>query len=92
MDALILNAGHSQLEEQLKIAAACGVAERRYGANSSDITAVIATEDSDEMTTIGDSNEGLWLISVLEKKNLMNFAFLRLFFFEKACFNGLRKF
>lgn len=29
MDALILNAGHSQLEEQLKIAAACGVAERQ---------------------------------------------------------------
>lgn len=58
MDALILNAGHSQLEEQLKIAAACGVAERQHASNSNDITAVIATEDNDEMTTIGDDNEG----------------------------------
>ncbi|OZC06398.1 hypothetical protein X798_06612 [Onchocerca flexuosa] len=57
MDALILNAGHSQLEEQLKIAAACGVAERQLGSKSSDITAVIATVDNDEMTTIEDNNE-----------------------------------
>ncbi|MCP9258231.1 putative zinc finger protein C06E1.8 [Dirofilaria immitis] len=59
MDALILNAGHSQLEEQLKIAAACGVAERQHGSKSSDITAVIATDDSDEMTTMEDNNEGI---------------------------------
>uniref|UniRef100_A0A915Q1A3 Uncharacterized protein n=1 Tax=Setaria digitata TaxID=48799 RepID=A0A915Q1A3_9BILA len=60
MDALILNAGHSQLEEQLKIAAACGVAERQHGSKSSGITAVIAAEDNDEiMTAMEDNNEGL---------------------------------
>ncbi|EJW81628.1 hypothetical protein WUBG_07464 [Wuchereria bancrofti] len=59
MDALILNAGHSQLEEQLKIAAACGVAERQHGSRSNDITAVIATDDNDEITAMEDNNEGL---------------------------------
>lgn len=62
MDALILNAGHSQLEEQLKIAAACGVAERQHGSKSSDITAVITMEDNDEMAAVEDNNEGFWLI------------------------------
>ncbi|VIO92654.1 Uncharacterized protein BM_BM7951 [Brugia malayi] len=59
MDALILNAGHSQLEEQLKIAAACGVAERQHGSRSNDITAVIATEDNDEIIAMEDNNEGI---------------------------------
>lgn len=59
MDALILNAGHSQLEEQLKIAAACGVAERQHEPEIGDITAVIAEDTSEEMITANDNTEGI---------------------------------
>lgn len=48
MDTLILNAGHSQLEEQLKIAAKCGMAEQQ-GVDEE-------MEDDDELVA-GDSTE-----------------------------------
>lgn len=78
MDALILNAGHSQLEEQLKIAAACGVAERQSGSTRSrDITAVIATDDSDEVMTMEDNPEGL-SYRFLQKQTIHQFLMVLL--------------
>lgn len=56
MDALILNAGHSQLEEQLKIAAACGVAEREQEYDEGNDIMAVVTEDE---STVDDNNEGL---------------------------------
>ncbi|VDM42057.1 unnamed protein product [Toxocara canis] len=53
MDTVILNAGHSQLEEQLKIAAACGVAEKNANEENADVDV-----DDDAELTVDDANEG----------------------------------
>ncbi|VDM38572.1 unnamed protein product [Toxocara canis] len=53
MDTVILNAGHSQLEEQLKIAAACGVAEKNAKGENADM------DDDDAELAVDDANEGI---------------------------------
>ena len=52
MDTLILNAAHSHLEEQLKIAAKCGAAAEQNGAHEP------AEVDETGDLAIDDVNEG----------------------------------
>ncbi|VDN06018.1 unnamed protein product [Thelazia callipaeda] len=81
MDALILNAGHSQLEEQLKIAAACGIAERQNGMKPErcDITTVMTTEDNSDDIMIAvaeDNHSGLHDIIIFNARHVIFFPFL----------------
>ncbi|KHN80659.1 hypothetical protein Tcan_07110 [Toxocara canis] len=62
MDTVILNAGHSQLEEQLKIAAACGVAEKNAKGENADMDdddAELAVDDANEESAKGDDLSGV---------------------------------
>uniref|UniRef100_A0A915BTD5 Uncharacterized protein n=1 Tax=Parascaris univalens TaxID=6257 RepID=A0A915BTD5_PARUN len=52
MDTVVLNVGHTQLEEQLKIAAACGIAEQNRVEENVDV-------DDDTELTVDDTNEGV---------------------------------
>lgn len=51
MDTVVLNVGHTQLEEQLKIAAACGIAEQNRVEENVDV-------DDDTELTVDYTNEG----------------------------------
>uniref|UniRef100_A0A0M3ID86 Ferredoxin n=1 Tax=Ascaris lumbricoides TaxID=6252 RepID=A0A0M3ID86_ASCLU len=50
MDTVVLNVGHTQLEEQLKIAAACGIAEQNRVEENVDV-------DDDTELTVDYTNE-----------------------------------
>ncbi|VDK56566.1 unnamed protein product [Anisakis simplex] len=62
MDTIVLNVSHSQLEEQLKIAAACGVAEQNKakndGGKEGENIEIEVDMDEDNELAVDDANEG----------------------------------